>query len=82
VSKKPGTPKASNEEKSIQQPLISKRTALMIVAIISVFLAVLTASQLIPSRGWVGGILWGLLYGVLVWVMFFGNILIKRFLRK
>jgi hypothetical protein len=82
VSKKPKTLKGPTEEKIIHQPLISKRIALIIIGIISVSLAVLTAWQLIPSRGWVGGILWGLLYGVLVWAMFFGNILIKRFLRK
>jgi hypothetical protein len=54
----------------------------MILAIISAAIAILTAWQLIPSKGWLEGILWGLLYGALVWAMFFGNILIKGFLRK
>ena len=75
-------PKAPKEEKGLNQPSISKRTAFIILAIISAIIAVLTAWQLIPSKGWVEGILWGLLYGALVWAMFFGNILIKGFLRK
>jgi hypothetical protein len=82
VTKNTKKSKAPKEAKGLNQPPISKRTALIIIAIISGSLAVLTAWQAIPTKGWVGGILLGLLYGVLVWVMFFGNILIKRFLRK
>jgi len=82
VPKKAEKPKASQEEKGLNQPPISKRTALLIIGIISAAIAVLTAWQLIPSKGWVEGILWGLLYGALVWAMFFGNILLKGFLRK
>jgi hypothetical protein len=78
----PKNAKKPNEEKGLDQPPISKRTALMILAIISAAIAILTAWQLIPSKGWLEGILWGLLYGALVWAMFFGNILIKGFLRK
>jgi hypothetical protein len=82
VPKNAQKPKTPKEEKGLAQPPISKRTALIILAIISAAIAVLTAWQLIPSKGWVEGILWGLLYGALVWAMFFGNILIKGFLRK
>jgi hypothetical protein len=82
VPKNTKKPKAPQEEKGVNHPPISKRTALIIIAVISVSIAVLTAWQLIPSKGWVGGILWGLLYGALVWAMFFGNILLKGFLRK
>ena len=82
MPKNSNQPKAPKEEKGLNQPSISKRTALIILAIISATIALLTAWQMIPSKGWVGGILWGLLYGALVWAMFFGNILIKGFLRK
>jgi hypothetical protein len=82
VPKNAKKPKAPKEERGLNQPSISKRTALIILAIISAAIAVLTAWQLIPSKGWVEGILWGSLYGALVWAMFFGNILIKGFLRK
>jgi hypothetical protein len=82
VPKNAKKPKTPEEEKGLSQPSISKRTALIILAIISAFITVLTAWQLIPSKGWVEGILWGVLYGVLVWAMFFGNILIKGYRRK
>ena len=75
-------PKALKEEKGLNQPPISKRTALIIIATISAAIAVLTAWQAIPSKGWVEGILLGLLYGALVPAMFFANILMKRFLRR
>jgi len=58
------------------------RSGLIIIAITSVAMAVLTAWQVIPLKGWVEGILWGLLFGALIWAIFFGNILINRFLRK
>jgi hypothetical protein len=48
----------------------------------SIAMAVLTAWQVVPARGWLEGILWGLLFGALVWAVFFGNILITRFLRR
>ena len=58
------------------------RQGMIIMAITSVALAVLTAWQVIPSKGWVEGILWGLLFGALIWAIFFGNILINRLLKK
>jgi putative membrane protein (TIGR04086 family) len=82
VTKNTKKPKAPKEEKGLSQPSISRRTALIIIAIISAAIAGLAAWQMIPSKGWVEGILWGLLYGALVWAMFFGNILMKRYLRK
>lgn len=82
MTKNTKKPKVPKEAKGLNQPPISKRTALIIIAVISLALAVIEAWQVIPSKGWVEGILWGLLLGALVWVMFFGNILIKRFLRK
>lgn len=58
------------------------RVGLIIVAIASVVMAVLTAWQAIPLKGTVNGILWGILYGGLIWVIFFGNLLLNRFLRR
>ena len=82
MPKNTNKPKAPKEEKGLDPPPISKRTALIIVAVISVIIAVLTAWQAMLSKGWVDGIIWGLLFGALVWAMFFGNVLMKRFLRK
>ncbi|HLO32962.1 MAG TPA: hypothetical protein VK249_27705 [Anaerolineales bacterium] len=64
------------------QPWISMRRGIIVIAFTSVVLAVLTAWQVIPSRGWLEGILWGLLFGILIWAIFFGNLLINRLLRK
>ena len=64
------------------QPWISMRSGVKIIAFTSIALAVLTAWQVIPSKGWVEGILWGLLFGVLIWAIFFGNILLNRFFHK
>lgn len=74
--------KKDKKEKSMSQPWISMRGGMRIIAITSVALAVLTAWQVIPSRGWLEGILWGLLFGALIWAIFFGNILLQRFLHK
>ena len=70
------------EAKNLNQPWISMRTGVRIMAVASIGMAVLTAWQVIPVKGWLEGILWGLLFGALVWAIFFGNILITRFLRR
>ncbi len=75
------TPKEKKEELTIQ-PWISMRRGMIIMAITSVALAVLVASQVIPSTGWLEGILWGLLFGGLIWAIFFGNLWISKRLRK
>jgi hypothetical protein len=74
--------RAKKEEPLPSEPWIPMRKGLMIIAITSIGMAVLTAWQVIPSKGWVEGILWGLLFGALIWAIFFGNILINRLLRK
>jgi hypothetical protein len=81
-SKKSKKPKDQKEGNSSAQPWISMRSGTIIMAITSAILAVLIAWQVIPSRGWLEGILWGLLFGALIWAIFFGNILINRLLRK
>jgi hypothetical protein len=84
AKKKKKQPKVKEHdlEKNLNQPWISMRSGLKIIAVTSVAMAVLTAWQVIPSKGWVEGILWGLLFGGLIWAIFFGNILINRFLRR
>lgn len=75
-------PNEQSVEKGLNQPWISMRTGLKIIAVTSIAMAVLTAWQVIPSKGWLEGILWGLLFGAMIWAIFFGNILITRFLRR
>jgi fatty acid desaturase len=85
VTKKKKTkqkPKEQDIEKSLNQPWISMRSGVKIMIVTSLVMAVLTAWQVIPSKGWLEGILWGLLFGALVWAVFFGNILITRFFRR
>ena len=75
-------PKEQDIEKSLHQPWISMKSGLKIIVVTSIAMAVLTAWQVIPSKGWLEGILWGLLFGALIWAIFFGNILINRFFRR
>jgi hypothetical protein len=77
------TPKEKKEEELLfNKPWVSMRTGMIVMAIVSVALAVLIASQVIPSTGWLEGILWGLLFGGMIWAIFFGNLWITKKLRK
>ena len=82
VSKKSKKRKEQKVEDAIMQPWLSMRGGIKIIAVTSIAMAVLTAWQVIPSKGWLEGILWGILFGVLIWAIFFGNILLQRFLHK
>jgi hypothetical protein len=64
------------------EPWISMRSGIIIIAITSLGMAVLTAIQVIPVKGWVEGLLWSLLFGALIWVVFFGMNFINRFFRR
>jgi hypothetical protein len=85
VSKKK---KMSSDKQSKQQdlpraePWISMRSGIIIIAITSLGMAVLTAIQVIPVKGWVEGLLWSVLFGALIWVVFFGMNFINRFFRR
>ena len=85
MAKKKKNKQKQNEQdiqKALNQPWISMRSGVKIIAITSLGMAVLTAWQAIPSKGWLEGILWGLLFGALIWAVFFGNILLNRLLRR
>jgi uncharacterized membrane protein len=64
------------------EPWISMQRGTVIITFTSIGMAVLTASQVIPIKGWLEGVLWGLLFGGLIWVIFFGMIFINRFLKR
>jgi hypothetical protein len=64
------------------EPWISMRNGIIIITFTSIFMGVLTSIQVIPVKGWVEGILWGLLYGGMIWIIFFGLILVNRFLKR
>ncbi len=58
------------------------RSGLIIIAITSIGMIVLTALQAVPALGWVEGLLWSALFGALIWIIFFGMIFINRFFRR
>jgi hypothetical protein len=74
--------KKQKEEGLPAQPWVSMRGGMIIMAITSLLLAALIAWQVIPANGWLEGILWGLLFGGMIWAIFFGNLWITRKLRK
>jgi putative membrane protein (TIGR04086 family) len=77
------TEKRSKANKSIpNEPWIPMRNGVIIITITSIVMAGLTTIQVAPSRGWIEGLLWGLLFGGLIWVIFFGLIFVNRFLRR
>jgi uncharacterized membrane protein len=78
-TKKENTAKKSN---SPAEPWISMRRGLIVITITSIGMAVLTAWEVIPVKGWMEGTLWGLLFGALIWVIFFGMIFFNRFMRR
>ncbi len=82
VAKKTKNKQDEELKKRLNKPWLSMRRGLIIMAFTSIAMAVLTASQVIPSRGWLEGILWGLLFGGFIWVIFYGNILINKLLRR
>jgi hypothetical protein len=63
-------------------PWIKKRTGIILISITSVFMAVTTAWEAIPVKGLWEGIMWGLIYGAFIWVIFYGFLFINRQLRK
>ncbi len=58
------------------------QSGLIIIAIASIGMAVLTAIQTVPALGWVEGLLWSTLFGALIWVIFLGMNFINRLLRR
>jgi hypothetical protein len=81
-TKKPPKEKKQEEEFPLNKPWVSLRGGMIIMAITSLVLAVVIASQVIPSTGWLEGIGWGLLFAGMIWVIFFGNLWITKKLRK
>ncbi|MBN2117724.1 MAG: hypothetical protein JW730_14205 [Anaerolineales bacterium] len=81
--KKKSSDKQSNQENKLRkEPWISMRSGIIIIAITSIAMTVLTAIQAIPALGWVEGLFWSVLFGALIWIIFFGMNFINRFLRR
>ncbi len=64
-----------------RKPWIAMKTGVIIISITSVAMAILTAWQAIPVKGVLPGILYGLFFGGLIWVIFLGLIFFNRLIR-
>lgn len=81
--KKMRSNKQSNQKDKLRmEPWISMRSGIIIIAITSLGMTVLTALQAVPAKGWLEGLLWSVLFGALIWVVFFGMNFINRFFRR
>ncbi len=85
MAKKKKTMTIKQVKQEVEQasgPWISMRNGIFIVSIASIVMAVLTAIQTVPAKGWVEGLLWSVLFGALIWAIFWGLIFINRLLRR
>ena len=86
MSKKKNNSKKFDPKKDLPpeltQPWIKMNTAMKVITLTSIAMAVLTAWQVIPARGWLEGILWGLAFGAMIWAIFFGMMWVNRLLRR
>jgi hypothetical protein len=82
-AKKKSNKKQSNQESPLRaEPWITMRSGLIIMAITSIGMTVLTAFQAVPAKGWLEGLLWSVLFGASIWIIFFGMIFLNRFFRR
>ena len=69
-----GKTKGKNTEKEIQRkPWIPWKTGLVAMTVVSIALALWVGWQVVTAEGNIGkGVLWGLIFGVSTWLVFFG----------
>jgi sterol desaturase/sphingolipid hydroxylase (fatty acid hydroxylase superfamily) len=72
--------KAKNQQ--LDDAWIPFQTGVIVIAVVSVALGVFTAWQAIPIKGPVEGVLWGVVFGGSIWLIFFGNYLFHRLARR
>lgn len=73
--------KAKRAQEARREAWIPMRTGLIVVTLMSVAMAALTAYTVIPAFGWGEGLLWSLGSGGAVWLVFVGFFLFNRFVR-
>jgi hypothetical protein len=84
-SKKSSGKEKEQSTKLSSQPTgawIQMKTGLILISILSIGMAVLTAWQSIPVKGWFEGILWGVIFGGSIWIIFLGFLFYGRLFRK
>lgn len=64
----------------LNTPWISMKAGIITITIVSIAMAVLTAWEVIPAKGVTQGILYGILFGGMIWIIFLGFNLFRRFI--
>jgi hypothetical protein len=70
------------QKKSLSDPWISRRSALLVITGLSLAMFALTLWQAVPQIGWLNGVLYGFLYAGMLWIIFFVMQLFFRFTRR
>jgi formate/nitrite transporter FocA (FNT family) len=78
-NKKKEKKETTEEQSALSKAWIPMRSGIVLISILSILMAVFTAWQVIPQKGWLEGILYGLLFGGLIWIVFLGMQLFYRF---
>jgi hypothetical protein len=73
---------AKQKRDTSSQPWLSMRSGIIVMGVVSLGMAALTAYNAIPSVGIWEGILWGLFFGGSLWLIFLIAFLFHRFMRR
>jgi uncharacterized membrane-anchored protein len=82
TTKQPVEKKTKAETPNLTKPWISMRSAIIIITVVSIGQGIVTSYNAIQTKGLVEGILWGLLFGGSIWVIFLGLLLFNKFIRR
>ncbi len=78
-----GGQKPKNQQQDLTSPWISMRTGVRVIAVVSIVMAVLTAIQAYQlDKSLLESIFWGVVFGGLIWAVFYGYIWFNRFIRR
>ena len=80
-AKKKASQQTEQQQASFSGPWISMRSGIIIITILSLGMAVLTTIQVWPTRTPLQAILWGLIFGGMIWAIFLGYLYFNRWLR-
>ena len=74
--------KRKDKESATTGPWLSRRTGLFVIGALSLGMAAFTAWQLYPTEGLGGSLLWGIGFGVALWLVFFLSLAFNRWVRR
>jgi len=82
VAKKTKTKPKPKREGNVNDPWISMRSGLKVIAFASIVVFIMTVWQGAQTVGWLKGILWGLVFGGSIWLIFFGALKLNQWIRR